>query len=64
MILNISAVVLFGVASFFAIRSRATNVLAAAVVFLFGFYAAASGMAGPINDFMTSAAHTLARMHL
>ncbi|MFJ2632722.1 hypothetical protein ACIO6U_12335 [Streptomyces sp. NPDC087422] len=62
MILSVSAVLLFGVASLFAIRSRATNVLAAAVVFLFGFYAAASGMAGPINDLMASVAHTLAQM--
>ncbi|MFJ2636003.1 hypothetical protein ACIO6U_29185 [Streptomyces sp. NPDC087422] len=62
MILSISAVLLFGVASLFAIRSRATNLGAAAVVFLFGFYAAATGMAGPINDLMTSAAHTLAQM--
>ncbi|MFF6955277.1 hypothetical protein [Streptomyces sp. NPDC008317] len=62
MILSVSAVLLFGVASVFAVRSKSANVLAAAVLFLFGFYAAASGMAGPINDFMTSAAHTLAQM--
>nr|WP_223186596.1 hypothetical protein [Streptomyces sp. CBMA29] len=60
--MSISAVLLFGVASLFAVRSRATNVLAAVVVFLFGFYAAASGLAGPITDFMTSAAHTLAHL--
>jgi hypothetical protein len=63
-ILSVSAVLLFGIASVFAVRSKATNVLAAAVVFLFGFYAATSGMAGPVNEFMTSTAHTIARMHL
>ncbi|MBY8877473.1 hypothetical protein [Actinacidiphila acidipaludis] len=62
MILSISAVLLFGVASFFAVRSRATSGGAALVVFLFGFYAAATGAAGPINEFMASAAHTLAQM--
>lgn len=62
MILTFSAVLLFGIASLFAVRSRATSVGAAIVVFLFGFYAAATGMAGPIDHFMTGAAHTLARM--
>jgi hypothetical protein len=32
------------------------------VVFLFGFYAATSGMAAPIDHFMTSAAHTIAQI--
>lgn len=62
MVLSISAVLLFGIGSYFAVRSRAANIGAAAVLFLFGFYAAASGMAGPITHFMTGAAHTLAHI--
>jgi hypothetical protein len=62
MILSISAVLLFGIASFFAVRSRATSFGAALVVFLFGFYAAATGAAHPINQLMTSAAQSLAHM--
>jgi hypothetical protein len=61
-ILSVSAVLLFGVATLFAVRSKSTSVGAAAVVFLFGFYAAATGAAGPINDLMTSTAHALAQM--
>ncbi|MEE4546186.1 hypothetical protein V2S66_29990 [Streptomyces sp. V4-01] len=62
MVLSLSAVLLFGVGSFFAVRSKATNIVAAAVVFLFGFYAASSGLAGPVDQFMTGAAHTLAQI--
>jgi hypothetical protein len=61
MVLSVSAVLLFGVASVFAVRSRATTAGAAAVVFLFGFYAAATGAAGPIDQLMTSLAHSLAQ---
>jgi hypothetical protein len=32
------------------------------VVFLFGFYAAATGAAGPMNEVMASLAHSLAQM--
>lgn len=62
MILSVSAVLLFGAASVVAVRSGAARIGAATVVFLFGFYAAATGAAGPINDLMTSAAHALAQM--
>ncbi|WP_327290758.1 hypothetical protein [Streptomyces sp. NBC_01198] len=62
MILSISAVLLFGVASLFAIRAKSTSFGAALVVFLFGFYAAATGAAGPIDQVMASLAHSLAQM--
>jgi hypothetical protein len=61
-ILTVSAVLLFGVASFLAVRSRAASFGAAVVVFLFGFYAATTGAAGPINHLMASAAQTLANI--
>jgi hypothetical protein len=62
MVLSISAVLLFGAASIFAIKSRSTSFGAALVVFLFGFYVAATGAAQPINDVMTNLAHSLAQM--
>jgi hypothetical protein len=61
-ILSVSAVLLFGLASLFAVRSNATSTGAATVLFLFGFYAAATGAAGPMNEVMASLAHSLAQM--
>jgi hypothetical protein len=62
-ILTISAVLVFGVASVFAIRAKSTSFGGAVVVvFLFGFYAAATGAAHPINQLMASVAQTLAQM--
>lgn len=62
MILTVSAVALFGVGTFLAVRTKAASFPAAAVVFLFGFYAAATGAAKPINQFMASLAQTIAQM--
>ncbi|WP_329176055.1 hypothetical protein [Streptomyces sp. NBC_01477] len=62
MILSVSAVLLFGAASAFAIRAKSTSFGAALVVFLFGFYAAATGAAGPIDQVMTSVAQSIAQL--
>lgn len=62
MILSVSAVVLFGVGTFLAVRTKSASFPAAVVVFLFGFYAAATGTAKPINQFMASLAQTIAQM--
>ncbi|WP_327291474.1 hypothetical protein [Streptomyces sp. NBC_01198] len=62
MILSVSALLLFGIASYVAVRSRATSFGGAVVVFLFGFYAASSGGAKPINQLMASVAQTIAQM--
>lgn len=62
MIRSVSVVLLFGAASFYAIRSRSTSFGAALVVFLFGFYVAGTGAAGPIDEVMANLAHTLATM--
>ncbi|MFI1095130.1 hypothetical protein [Streptomyces sp. NPDC020917] len=62
MILSISGVLLFGVFTVLAVRSRATSFPAAAAVFLFGFYVAATGAAHPINQFMASVAQSIAQM--
>lgn len=62
MILTISAVLLFGAGTYFAIRSKAASFGAAAVVFLFGFYAASTGAAKPVNQLMASLAQTIAHL--
>jgi hypothetical protein len=61
-IVSLSAVALFGVASVFAVRTKAASLGGAAVLFLFGFYAAATGAAHPINQLMASIAHALAQL--
>jgi hypothetical protein len=61
-ILSVSAVLLFGVATAVAIRSKSTSFGAAAVVFLFGFYAAATGAAEPITQIVTATAHAIGGM--
>jgi small neutral amino acid transporter SnatA (MarC family) len=62
-VLSISAVLLFGVASVFAVRNRSASVGAGVVLFLFGFYAATTGAATPVNQLMATFAHTLAQLH-
>jgi hypothetical protein len=61
-ILTVSAVAVFGVGTFLAVRTKSASFPAAAVVFLFGFYAAATGAAKPINQLMASVAQTIAQM--
>jgi hypothetical protein len=61
-ILSVSAVLLFGTGTALALRFKSTSFGAAVVVFLFGFYVAATGAATPINQFMASVAQTLADM--
>ncbi|WP_329370197.1 hypothetical protein OG896_29490 [Streptomyces sp. NBC_00669] len=62
MILSISAVLLFGAGTAFAIRAKSTSFGAAIVVFLFGFYAAATGAAEPITEIVTATAHAIGSM--
>jgi hypothetical protein len=50
-------------ASLFALRTRAASFGAGVVLFLFGFYAASTGAATPIDQLMTAAAHTIAHPH-
>lgn len=60
MVLSISAVLLFGIAAYFAVRSKAANGAAAVVLFLFGFFTAGTGAYGPIHDAVTALATSLA----
>lgn len=62
MILSFSAVLLFGAASFFAIKTRATGAGAALLLFLFGFFTAGTGADGPIRDLIRSFARFLASL--
>ncbi|MFC8345218.1 hypothetical protein [Streptomyces sp. NPDC057280] len=59
MTLNLSAVLLFALASVVAVRSRAANGGAAVVLFLFGFFTAGTGAYGPIRDLVASFARFL-----
>ncbi|MGV4890460.1 hypothetical protein ACSR0Z_28365 [Streptomyces viridosporus] len=54
MIFNVSAVLLFGAASAFAVRTRSAGAGAAVVLFLFGFFAAGTGAYEPIRDLVKS----------
>ncbi|MGW1765329.1 hypothetical protein ACWCQL_14805 [Streptomyces sp. NPDC002073] len=59
MTFTISAVLLFGAASFFAVKTKSAGVGAAIVLFLFGFFAAGTGAYGPITDVVQSIAAAL-----
>lgn len=60
MILNISAVLLLGIASTVAIKTRTTGPGSALLLFLFGFFVAGTGAYGPIRDLVASFADFLA----
>jgi hypothetical protein len=60
--LTVSAVLLLGIAAFFAVRSRAANGLAAVVLFLFGFFTAGTGAYAPIHTLCATLAGALASL--
>ncbi|MGW0839422.1 hypothetical protein ACWD26_04575 [Streptomyces sp. NPDC002787] len=59
MILNISAVLLFGAASAFAVKTKSASGGAAIVLFLFGFFAAGTGAYEPIHNLVQAGAEAL-----
>jgi hypothetical protein len=59
MMLNISAVLLFGAASFFAVKTKSAGGGAAIVLFLFGFFAAGTGAYEPIHNLVQASADAL-----
>jgi hypothetical protein len=61
-ILSVSAVLFFGTTTALALRYKSTSFGAAVVVFLFGFYAAATGAAQPITQLVTAAAQAVGQM--
>ncbi|MFF4549245.1 hypothetical protein ACFY1J_34270 [Streptomyces sp. NPDC001406] len=62
MTLTFSAVLLFGVASAVAVKTRATGAGAAVLLFLFGFFTAGTGAYGPIHDLVASFARFLSQL--
>ncbi|MBR8643006.1 hypothetical protein KEF29_36040 [Streptomyces tuirus] len=59
MMLNISAVLLFGAASFFAVKTKSAGGGGAIVLFLFGFFAAGTGAYEPIHNLVQASADAL-----
>ncbi|MFK0105198.1 hypothetical protein [Streptomyces sp. NPDC091217] len=49
MIVSLSAVALFGVLAFVLLRGRYLGPFSALVLFLFGFFTASTGAAGPVR---------------
>lgn len=62
MILNISAVLLFGAASAFAVKTRSASGGAALVLFLFGFFTAGTGAYEPIHNLVQASADALSHL--
>ncbi|MFJ6856828.1 hypothetical protein [Streptomyces werraensis] len=62
MILNISAVLLFGAASVFAVKTESAGGGAALVLFLFGFFTAGTGAYEPIHNLVQASADALSAL--
>jgi hypothetical protein len=62
MILDISAVLLFGAASVFAVKTKSAGGGAALVLFLFGFFAAGTGAYEPIHNLVQASADALSAL--
>ncbi|MFD0329835.1 hypothetical protein ACFQZC_20610 [Streptacidiphilus monticola] len=63
MVFNVSAALLFGVALVFMVRARMAPAGGSIVAFLFGFYAAATGLAPVVSHVVGALAHALASFH-
>jgi hypothetical protein len=61
-VLNISAVLLFGAASAFAVRTKSAGGGAAIVLFLFGFFTAGTGAYEPIHNLVQASADAIAQL--
>ncbi|MEU8715794.1 hypothetical protein [Streptomyces sp. NPDC048663] len=62
MTLTISAVLLFGAASAFAVKTKSARGFAATVLFLFGFFVAGTGAYEPIHNLVQASADALAQL--
>ncbi|MFE1612640.1 hypothetical protein ACH4KC_12135 [Streptomyces griseoaurantiacus] len=62
MVLNISAVLLFGAASAFAVKTKSAGGGAALVLFLFGFFTAGTGAYEPIHNLVQASAEALSAL--
>ncbi|MFG2607618.1 hypothetical protein ACGFT2_29345 [Streptomyces sp. NPDC048514] len=62
MILNVSAVLLFGAASVFAVKTKSAGGGAALVLFMFGFFAAGTGAYEPIHNLVQASADAISAL--
>ncbi|MFJ3137074.1 hypothetical protein ACIPK5_14340 [Streptomyces sp. NPDC086843] len=62
MVLNISAVLLFGAASALAVKTKSAGGGAAIVLFLFGFFTAGTGAYEPIHNLVQASADAIAQL--
>ncbi|MFF8472444.1 hypothetical protein [Streptomyces sp. NPDC015414] len=62
MVLNISAVLLFGAASALAVKTKSAGGGAALVLFLFGFFVAGTGAYEPIHNLVQASAEALSAL--
>ncbi|MFF7240449.1 hypothetical protein [Streptomyces collinus] len=62
MVLNISAVLLFGAASALAVKTKSAGGGAALVLFLFGFFTAGTGAYEPIHNLVQASADALSTL--
>ena len=62
MVLNISAVLLFGAASALAVKTKSAGGGAALVLFLFGFFVAGTGAYEPIHNLVQASADALSTL--
>ncbi|MEU4032947.1 hypothetical protein [Streptomyces collinus] len=62
MVLNISAVLLFGAASALAVKTKSAGGAAALVLFLFGFFTAGTGAYEPIHNLVQASAEALSAL--
>ncbi|MEV5280718.1 hypothetical protein [Streptomyces sp. NPDC052811] len=59
MIVTLSAVAFFGALTFLLFRNREVGFLSALVLFLFGFFTATTGAAGPIRSMFEALVNAL-----
>ncbi|MBT2383009.1 hypothetical protein [Streptomyces sp. ISL-11] len=59
MVLSLSAVVVLGIMTALILRARTVGPGTAVVLFLFGFFAAGTGAAGPINRVCAALIHAI-----
>ena len=62
MVLNVSAVLLFGAASALAVKTKSAGGGAALVLFLFGFFVAGTGAYEPIHNLVQASADALSAL--
>ncbi|MCU7823860.1 hypothetical protein [Kitasatospora sp. DSM 101779] len=63
MIVTVSAALLFGVITFVLVRTQRVSAGSMTAVWLSGFTAASTGLAGPVNQGLAAAAHMIATLH-